>query len=193
MEVPTHPPKCPAALTQEGEMRPFIPGGIAVAALLATWAPEALADERRVGAWSVGVLDGKAGAFAATANDSGAVLGQYCYAEEGNCVWVLVNEIGCEAGHRYPLLVSTDSGAAILELLCMSNEGRQRFVFTNFDAIDWIVRKARTVGMAFPTANGLFHVSSFSLEGATRAVTLMRGEAETMAGHSGGAVAGFSF
>jgi hypothetical protein len=174
-------------------MRASGTGRFATVAILAALASGASAEDRRVGAWSVGVMKGDSGTFAATENDAGGLLGQYCYPEQGTCVWILASKIVCETGNRYPLLVNTDAGAAVLEILCLDVEGKQRYAFTDFDAIDGIVHKARKLGMAFPTANGLFHVTRFSLDGASRAVALMRGVAESMGGKPETAPVGVTF
>lgn len=65
---------------------------------------------------------------------------------------------------------------------CLGVEGKAAYVFTDFDAIDGIVHRARSAVLALPTANGLFRFSRFSLEGAARAVALMREAAGAMGG-----------
>jgi len=157
-----------------------VPRIFAVAALALASLP-ASAQEKRFGAWTVGVLPGKDGVYAATVNDSGGLLGQYCYTKDSNCVWLLANDVDCAPNNRYPVLVNADNGAASLEILCMKLEGRPRYAFTDFDAIDAIVRKGTRVGIAFPMVNGLFLVNRFSLEGSLSAVTFMREMAEALA------------
>lgn len=179
-------------------MKPSSSGKVAIAALLAALSAGASAEERRVGAWSVGLTRERAGTFAATGDGSGAQLGQYCYPEQGSCVWILANDLACDAGERYPVVVNTESGAAVLEMQCLGFDGKAAYAFTDFDAIDGIVRKARSAVLALPTANGLFRLSRFSLEGATRAVALMREAAGAMGGKPVGAsrpktAVGFTF
>ena len=157
-------------------------GRMATAALLAALATAGSAGEQRVGAWSVGMTKERAGAFASTVNERSWELGQYCYPELGTCVWVLSTSVACDAGDRHPLVVNSDSGAAVLETLCLGIRGKAAYAFADFDAIDAIVRRASTVVLALPTANGRFQLSRFSLNGATRAVALMRRAAEAMGG-----------
>ncbi len=166
---------------------------LAAVAVMAALASVASAEERKVGTWRVGLTKERAGTFASTVNESGGQLGQYCYPEQGNCIWILANDVACESGERYPVVVNTDSGAAVLELVCLGVEGKATYAFADFDAIDGIVRRARRVVMAFPTSNGLFQLSRFSLDGATRAVALMREAAGAMGGEPASAAAGFSF
>lgn len=132
--------------------------------------------------WSQGETSDKQGLYAATSNDSEAVFGQYCYPEEGEsgtCYWLLANEVNCEKGSRYPVLVNSDAGAYSFEVLCFrQDEGRGRFAFTNFDEMDQIVRGGGRIAVAFPMASGLFQVNRFSLDGASRAVSAMRNRAE---------------
>lgn len=161
-------------------MKSFGAGKVAFAVALAALAALASAEERRVGAWSVGLTKERAGTFASTLDGRGGQLGQYCYPEQGTCVWVLAIDLVCEAGDRYPVVVNTESGAAVLEMLCLGVDGKAAYVFRDFEAIDGIVHRARRVVVALPTANGNFRFSQFSLEGAVRAVALMRETAEAM-------------
>jgi hypothetical protein len=149
--------------------------GAALAALRAD------AQARQFGAWAAGVMDGKEGVFAATVNDSGGVLGQYCFRESGSCLWLLANDINCEDGARYPVLVNTDSGAVSTTIRCIDVDGKARYVFEAFDVIDDAVRKANWFGIAFPMQSGRFQVSRFSMSGAAQAVALMRKAAEATA------------
>lgn len=174
-------------------MNRFTWARLAVVAGMASVALGAAAEDRRVGDWSVGVLKGNAGAYAATVNDSGGLLGQYCYREQGACVWLVANDAACEAGNRYRVLVNSDSGAASLEVLCVNLEGKTRFAFTDFEAIDAIVRNARRLGLAFPMENGHFQITRFSLDGAARAVAIMREVAEAMTARRSNATTGFTF
>jgi hypothetical protein len=147
----------------------------------ALFALRAEAQGRQFGAWAAGVLDGKEGVFAATVNDSGGVLGQYCYREAGSCLWLLANDINCEDGAKYPVLVNTDSGAANTTIRCVKVDGKARYVFEVFDLIDDAVRSASWFGIAFPMEDGRFQVSRFSMQGAAQAVSLMRKAAEASA------------
>src|SRR5262245_24918037 len=53
-----------------------------------------------------------------TLNDSGSLLGQYCYPGEGSCVWLLGVRTSCIQGDRYPALVNSEAGSAVVELYC---------------------------------------------------------------------------
>jgi hypothetical protein len=155
--------------------------GVTIALAAALFAPRADAQGRQFGAWAAGVMDGKEGVFAATVNDSGGVLGQYCFRETGSCVWLLANDADCEDGAKYPVLVNTDSGAANNTIRCVKVDGKARYLFENFDIIDGAVRSASWFGIAFPMKSGRFQVSRFSMQGAAQAVALMRKAAEASA------------
>src|SRR5688572_18151180 len=80
---------------QEGAMRLLL-------ALLLLLATSATAQER--GAfrdWNTGRTTNGSALYAATANDSGNVLGQYCYGEE-QCIYLLGMRTSCKEGNRYP-------------------------------------------------------------------------------------------
>jgi hypothetical protein len=134
----------------------------------------ALAQERQFGAWQVGTMTDNEGVYAATANESGGILGEYCLTADRNCYWLLMNDAGCDDGHRYPVLVNADGGSSSLEIYCMKLEGKPRYAFTSFDAIDRVIKSSKRLGIAFPMRDGYFSVSRFSLEGATVAISNMR-------------------
>ena len=144
------------------------------------------AAEKRFGSWLVGPITDNEGVYAATANDSGAILGQYCYNSEASCFWLLANDTNCEPGSRYPVLVNADTGAYSLEMLCIKLEGKGRYAFTDFDAIDGLIKKSSRIGIAFPLKSGLFQVTRFSLNGSSNAVTFMRSIAEAVIKKTGG-------
>lgn len=58
------------------------------------------------------------GFYAATVNDSGGVLGQYCNTAKGTCFWLIALKTGCKEESRYPVLVNSDDGARNLEIYC---------------------------------------------------------------------------
>ncbi len=120
-------------------------------------------------------MEGNQGAYAATVNDSGALFGQYCYQKFEKCFWLLANDIGCEAGSEYPVLINADSGAYSLKIVCLDSTDKiGRYVFSDFDAIDEPVKKSSRIGIAFPMKSGFFQVNRFDLNGSSKAVSLMR-------------------
>lgn len=118
--------------------------------------------------------------YAVTMNDSGALLGQYCFPDEGSCIWLVGMEIPCNKDDRYHGLANSDVGAQPLELLCDTqlDNGLYRYVFTDFKAVDAIVRRDSRLGIAIPLADGQFRVVRFNLEGSTRALDRMRSATE---------------
>lgn len=109
--------------------------------------------------------------YAATANSAGNMLGQYCYLESGNCVYIVHLGIACDAGSEYPALISSAAGAVHVTLRCKSNNA---FFVEGFDAIDRAVRGTTSVGIVAPLQSGEFTVSRFSLAGSTSAIDRMR-------------------
>jgi hypothetical protein len=130
-------------------------------ALLLSAAPLVVrADTESFGNWMVGTIEGGEGYFAATVNDSNAVLGQYCYLESGDCLWLLATSTNCEDGERYPVLVNADGGSAQLELVCRKLGKKPRYIFSN------------------PLQSGLFQVDRFLLDGAVESLVRMRAVAK---------------
>jgi hypothetical protein len=151
-------------------------GGIAISLLLLT--SEAGADTP---AWSTGATNSKESLFAATTNDSGALLGQYCDLKDRSCMWELGLSLSCENGAKYPLLANADSGAIELQVVCMGvmPNNLYGYAFDNFDKVDSIVKGNARVGFAFPLQEGEFRVVRFLLNGASAAVAQMRGTVES--------------
>ncbi len=147
----------------------------------------AAAETESFGNWMVGTIEGGEGYFAATVNDSNAVLGQYCYLESGDCLWLLATSTNCEEGERYPVLVNADAGSAQLELVCRKLGKKPRYIFTNFESIDKSVRNSgKYIGFAFPLQSGLFQVDRFLLDGAVESLVRMRAVAKGGSRKKGG-------
>lgn len=127
------------------------------------------------GNWAVGRLDADEGFFAATINDSNGIFGQYCYIESDACIWLLVTDINCNEGSKYPALINADGGSEQLELICKKLDTKPRYIFTNFDRMENIINGSKTYfGIAFPLESGLFHVTRFLLDGSQEAIQDMR-------------------
>lgn len=134
---------------------------------------DASAQERKFGAWSVGVSESKAVVYAGTNNESNGVFGQFCQSTEAVCSWVLINSLDCEVGSKYSVLVNSDAGAAAHETTCFKVDGKPRHVFTKFDEITATVLKSSKIAVAFPVGDSQFQVSRFSLSGSNEALDLM--------------------
>jgi hypothetical protein len=137
--------------------------GLAVAATFSDW--EAFGD--------------RSGSFlsAATVNRNQEVFGEWCYPDKGNCVWLIGITTQCREGDTYPVLANSDVGAVQFEVRCLGKlkvTAAYELVFTNFDDVDHIARKATRVRFAIPLHAGQFHIVRFSLAGAVRALTFMR-------------------
>lgn len=117
--------------------------------------------------------------FAATINGVGSLVGQYCYFDSGNCLWLIGLKTTCDEGSEYPALVNSDAGALQVTLLCAHKyEGRNVLAVSDFDGFDRIVRNATKMGIVLPLQNDEFKVSRFGLAGSTYALDLMRAATE---------------
>ena len=117
--------------------------------------------------WLNGVQDNNQGLFAVTQNDSGNVLGEYCFWESETCIWLIVVDIKCDKDHTYPALGNTDSGAAPLTLVCDTKlkSGGTRMIFTEWERLESLFSKSEHLGIAYPLENDKFKVYRFSLKG----------------------------
>lgn len=119
--------------------------------------------------------DGQDGVYAATANASGRILGQYCYFDDGNCVYTVSFGITCEEGEKFPVLVNSNTGVLNVDIICghQMTSTENAFYITPFDAIDQTVRNASNIGFALAMESGQFKVIRFSLAGSTYAIEAM--------------------
>lgn len=148
--------------------------------LLICFLRPAVGQPRFFGSWFTGTTNDGLGLFAATPNDSGNILGQYCYAASGSCVYLLGIHTSCTKGHKYPVLMNSNTGSLQLFVLC---DGRldathYRYIFTDFKAIDTAVRAASRIGFAVPLQGDQFIVVRFNLDGSDAAISSMRAAAE---------------
>ncbi len=117
--------------------------------------------------------------YAATLNSSEHIIGQYCYLESGNCMYMVGIGITCEEGYETPALINSNKGAVQIKLVCAHKYEDQNVLFiTPFDDIDNIIRQASHIRIAVPMENDQFKVSRFSLSGSSYAIDLMRAAAE---------------
>jgi len=130
------------------------------------------------GDWFVGDKPGQYH-YAITINDSGAVLGQYCF-PSGNCVWLVAMSARCNEGDQYPILANSDAGAAHLAIQCNGQleNGLYRYVFTDFDLVDSTMKKGSLVGFAIPLDQDQFRVVRFRLNGVKSALATMQSRVE---------------
>jgi hypothetical protein len=138
-----------------------------------------VASAQSFGNWMFDVADDKSYLYAATSNDSGNILGEYCYPEQGSCVWILGLKTSCEKDHTYPVLANTDMGASHLQITCrgLLSNNLYQYVFTTFDDIDRLVKVGSKIGIAIPLEEDQFRVIRFALVGATAAIKNMRSAA----------------
>jgi hypothetical protein len=152
---------------------------VAVLAALLGAANLAQAQDQRFDDWRVGVDGTAAGAYAATVNESGAVLGQAC-GPDGHCEYRMLSTLRCEPDAIYPGIANSDLGSFSLDLICRAGgeDGSHLLAIGPFETIDRIARGAARVGIAIPLDGNDFQVVRFSLVGATAAVTTMRDAVE---------------
>jgi hypothetical protein len=160
--------------------RKLIFSAIATFTCLACGLQSASADEK-FSDWLVGSMSNGTGLYAATINDSGLLLGEYCYFSSNNCVWVLGSDTVCEQDHRYPALANTDQGAASLEISCtgqFQQSGKTTFAyfFSDWKLLESLMKTSTRLGIAVPMKSDQFTVWRFSLDGMTAAIRKMEAD-----------------
>lgn len=160
---------------------------VAAIALVALLVLAQSATGQTFGSWTVDASGYARGSsdnvYAMTINDSEAGFGQFCYPASGSCLWILATKTGCKEDSRYPVLASASKGGAIaLEVYCGGKFSDYfRYIFTDFDAVNELVKGGGRIGIVFPLASGEFRVTRFDLDGATTAISTMRSRAENHA------------
>lgn len=124
--------------------------------------------------WAASVGNDKTYVFAATANDSGEVLGEYCYFSDGKCIWLIGITTGCKPGDTYPVLANSDANTVSLEVVCRGqlSPGVFTLQFTNWKNLEANFTDSSRVGFAIPLKDNTFRVVRFSLKGRSTATTV---------------------
>jgi hypothetical protein len=134
--------------------------------------------------WATGIADDGEYHYAATANDSGHLLGQFCYPELGNCIYLVATSTACKENDEYGILANSDAGAQQLNVICRGTFGsgsskKYRYVFSDFEAVDKLVKQANRVGFAMPLKDGHFNVVRFTLSSSNVEIERMRAAASS--------------
>jgi hypothetical protein len=147
---------------------------LAVLALTSAASAQPKQPNQHFGDWWVFPMSDEPRLFVAgTPSQSGDILRTVCSIE--GCVWMVTTKTGCDKDATQDVLVSTDKGAATLELVCVGKrqDGSEWYdqVFTNSDHVDQLIRSGRVIGFAVVLEGGQFKVTRYSTEGAADAAT----------------------
>ncbi len=124
-------------------------------------------------------LDNGEYVYAATYNGEGRILGQYCYLEEGNCIYIVSFGTVCDQGKEYPSILNSPAGVTEVRLICGHVfNGENVFYIKPFDDVDNLIKLASKVGFVIAMEADEFKVVRFSLAGSTHAIKMMRSGAE---------------
>lgn len=126
-------------------------------------------------------LSGAEYVYAATINEDGRILGQYCYFSDSSCIYLVSLGITCKAGSEYPSILNSTAGVVDVKLICGHEyQGENVFIIKPFDDVDNLVKQADNVGFAVAMEEGTFKVVRFSLSGSNHAIEMMRLGAEML-------------
>lgn len=145
---------------------------IATIVLLAAGASNTLRFED----WSVVVRpEPKSRMIALTVNDSGGGFGLVCDNSQ-SCFYMMSSDMKCRNGEEYAVLLNSDSGANSTFVKCdgdLTKDGTYYYIFSEYDLLTRAVAGGRKIGIAFPTEDGSFRVSRYSLRGEAEATDYM--------------------
>lgn len=137
-------------------------------------AGSASADDRTEhGDWTSQFQDGMG---EATTHENGmATFGMLCV--DKACRYYFANNIDCDVGKIYPLMLTTNQGALSVNAVCESMESANGPVllywFPETDTLNDAFGKTTSLGFAFPLKNGQFKTSTFSMNGYNDAIDRM--------------------
>jgi hypothetical protein len=132
------------------------------------------AQAQQFGDWRVELDDSGDFMYAATINDSGEILGEYCYFSSEQCNWILGMATECDEGDTYVLLGNSSKAAKPLDVTCLTDLGEGVHVYAfEWKELESVIKGAKWVGMAFPMQGDAFTVVRFSLDGIDASTRLM--------------------
>ena len=148
---------------------------LAILVLTALCLPNLGQAESKFGHWVTGVVSDNSGVYAATVNDSGAILGEYCYFSSKSCTWTLAVDSTCDKDQSYPVLANTDKGAAYFDIVCIGRQenGLFSFGFKNWQDLERLLKSGARIGIATPMQSDQFKVFRFMLDGLTQSTKSM--------------------
>lgn len=141
------------------------------------------------GHWSIGTTTNKAMAYAATANDDGAIFGEYCGFSSKKCSWEIGIDMACTKGADYPVLANTDKGAINLTLLCvgpMPGGILYEYIFKNWKDLENVAKSGSMIGIAAPLQADQFKVYRFVLDGLNQSTNSLESSFFASVGNASG-------
>lgn len=133
-----------------------------------------LADQATFQDWTVSSTTN--GMYAATTNDSGEVLGEFCYYSSKTCQWEIGMHTACKNDLDGIVLANSESAATPLEVGCtgeLQDSPLYSYVFKNWQNLESAIHDSSRVGFAVPLASDQFTVVRFSLVGRSDAQQAM--------------------
>lgn len=134
----------------------------------------ALADQITFQDWTVSSTT--SGMYAATTNDSGEVLGEFCYYSSKTCEWEIGMHAACKKDLEGIVLANSESAATPLEVGCtgkLEDNPLYSYVFKSWQNLESAIHDSSRVGFAVPLASDQFTVVRFSLVGRSDAQQAM--------------------
>lgn len=100
---------------------------------------------------------------ASVANDDGNHFGLYC--QKKSCNYVIIVDVKCEDGEKYPALINSDVGAQSVNLICGYETSNSNYVyfFEDFSTISNVTMKGSILSIVFPMGDNTFQVERFDL------------------------------
>jgi hypothetical protein len=149
---------------------------VAIAAVVILVSPATSAEGQVYDDWAVGATDNGQAVYAATTNDSGSILAQFCYFGQSTCEYRLLIDSRCTDGNKYPGLLNSDAGASSITLVCDGSRSGDRYAYVvgPFDNVDKAIRKGTRIGFVIPMQRDEFKAMRYSLRGSNSALTFMR-------------------
>jgi hypothetical protein len=129
--------------------------------------------QSQFGDWFVISADDKSGdVIAATGTDGKELLGYRCFIADSVCRYVLLSNVTCDAGGRYPMLLNAEAGSALVTGHCHKNNATDQLLLQPYKPIEEALQAGGTgmLGFAIPMASGAFKAVRFSIKGGGSAI-----------------------
>ena len=116
------------------------------------------------------------GMYTMTINDSGELLGEFCYYKTTTCQWMIGMHTECNQGLNGIVLANSESSATSLDIVCrgkIPGISLYAYVFKSWKLLESAIGSSLRIGFAIPLASDQFTVVRFSLSGRTEAQQAM--------------------
>src|SRR5262249_37629499 len=100
--------------------------------------------------------DTDSGSYSVVPSDGGRLFGAGCLVEARSCYWSFTIQSPCDEGTRRRVVLSSDVGAQVEDIVCGTRTPAERTTsyFVDLDRIDRLVRSSKSLTIVYPLTSG---------------------------------------